>query len=623
MSTGDHFMMKTSLLTAVLMTSVFALNQASAGILNMFEDSKKAQTAVKDVYAGLKFHYLDRADRLMIVKDFLNSIELEYALLPLKEKRLGIDFQKIKEEAIDAEMAAGDFILTASERKNQDAREKMSFLQAQSNMEFMDRMTLLVAKFKDTHFGINEKISRPYIYNGVRLFRVQGRIIIGSLDKKFLAMVEKLSGTDMSPLKIGEEVVSIDGVPVEKKIDEYKPYVAGSTDEYIDMEAVRALTLRNFKYEKKNFVKITFKSGLVFKLPVFVNNSMQSTPRVDAITYFEKYKIPSDSSSIGITFDKTTGKFVEGPSMAFSGYSARNLKENLKGVTEMVDDAGSPAIRTGYFINKGKTYAVMQLMTFYTKNVKTATAEMPFLDAIRNFAIDAKENELPVILDLRINGGGNGGYPAAVLSIFTEADKTYGGPSRGYRVTPYMRYLEEQQNFQFLEGEDQSVGITYDDLRNIMDEALDAGKPFAPMFNVSGNVTADAKVKGFKEKMVVLVTPNCVSACDMTAFLFKESKRATIIGTSTNGTGAGFRSSNNLNTEWEDPLRVFSSTIPNFLFGRPGDLNTSIFGENSVDELCSENQPTIADIPYSNMPIDIVKGNLGWLQKAVQVLETK
>ncbi len=617
-------MIKTSLLTAVLMSSVFANQDANAGLVNPLPGGTKTKLdTVRDVYAGIRFHYLDRADRLMIVNDFLNTVELEYALLPLKEKRIGLDFKKLKEEAIDAEMAAGDFTLSAAERKNSDAREKMSFLQAQSNMEFMDRMQLIVAKFKDTHFGVREKITRPYIYNGVRLFRVQGKIVIGSLDKKFLAMIEKLSGTDMSALKIGEEVVSIDGVAVDKKVDEYKPYVAGSTDEYIDMEAVRALTLRNFKYEKKNFVKIAFKSGQVFKLPVFVNNSMQSTPRVDAITYFQKYGIPSDSSSIGISFDKTTGKWVEGPSMAFAGYSARNLKENLKGVTEMVDDAGSPAIRTGYFINKGKTYAVMQLMTFYTKNVKTATAEMPFLDAIRNFAIDAKENELPVILDLRINGGGNGGFPAAVLGIFTEANKVYGGPSRGYRVTPYMRYLEEQQNFQFIEGEDQSVGITYDDLRNIMDEALNGGKAYAPMFNVSGNITADPKVKGFNQKMVVLVTPNCISACDMTAFLFKESKRATIIGTSTNGTGAGFRSTSDLNTDWEDPLRVFSSTVPNFLFGLPGDLNASIFGENSVDELCSENKATIADIPYSNMPIDIVKGNLGWLQKAVEVLETK
>ena len=109
----------------------------------------------------------------------------------------------------------------------------------------------------------------------------------------------------------------------------------------------------------------------------------------------------------------------------------------------------------------------------------------------------------------------------------------------------------------------------------------------------------------------------------MTAFLFKNAKRAQIIGTHSNGTGAGYRSTQELNTKWIDPLRVIETTVPNFLFGRPGaDIDQAIFGENSVEELCSENQPTMADVNYSVTPIDIMKNNLGWLQKAAQVLET-
>lgn len=619
-------MIKASLLSAVLMTSaLLQTNVAEAGFLELFPGSKKIQSeAVKDVYAGIKFNYLDRSDRLMILNDFLNSVELEYALLPLKEKRIGLDFKKLKEEARDAEMSAGDFTLTAADRKNNEAREKIAALQAISNMEFLDRMQLVVAKFKDTHFSLNEKISRPFIYNGVRFIRVQGKIVVGSLDKKFLTMVEKLSDTDLSAIKIGEEVAAIDGVAVEAKISELKEYIAGSTDEYNDMEAVRSLTLRNFKYEKKNFMKIAFKSGRVFKLPIFVNNSMTQTPRMDVITFMNKFDIPSDASSLGIVFDKATNKWVDSGAMAFAGYSVRNLKENLKGVTEFADDAGSPAIRTGYFINKGKTYAVMQLMTFSTRNVKTGNTEMPFLDAIRNFALDAKENDLQVILDLRINGGGNGNFPAAVLGIFAETDKVYAGPSRGYRVTQYMRNLEEQQNYQRVAAEDQTWGLTYDDLRDIMDNALNEGKAYAPMYNVSGPIAADPKVKGFDQKMVVLVTPYCISACDMTASLFKAAGRATIIGTTTNGTGAGYRSSSEMNTIWTDPLRVFSANIPNFLFGRPGpgDIEQAVYGEDSVSELCSENEPTIADIMYTNTPLDIVRGNLGWLQKATQVLDS-
>ena len=374
---------------------------------------------------------------------------------------------------------------------------------------------------------------------------------------------------------------------------------------------------------KKNFVKVTLASGKVFKLPYFINNSLARAARADVQTYANKYQIPSDLSSLGISFDATTGKWVDNGTLAFDGYSVRNLKENLKGVVEMLDDSGSPAIRTGYYINKGKVYAVMQLMTFSTKNLKIGDKTFPFLDAIRAFALDAKNNDLKVILDLRTNNGGNGSYPAAVLGIFTQADKTNIGPSFGYRVTPYIRTLEEQNGFQHMAGEDQSEGLTYDDVRQIIDNAIDEGKVFAPMYSQYGNISADSKVGGFEQDIAILVTPYCISACDMTTALFKAAKRATIIGTTSNGTGAGYKSSAVMNTTWKDPLRVLSTNIPNFLFGRPGtNPNQSVYGDNSVDELCSENEPTIADISYRNMPIDIAKGNLGWLQKAAQVLES-
>lgn len=620
-------MIKTSILSAVLMTSALLHTEAKARVFDPLAGEVKVNSGIlKDVYSGIKFHYLDRKDRTLILNDFLNTVELEYALLPLKEKRIGLNFKQLREDAIAAEMAVEDFTLSGADRKNEELRAKVTFLQASSNMDFLDRMQLVVSKFKDTHFSIGETIARPYTYMGLRLFRVDGKIVVGSIDKKFIAMVEKLSVTDFSGIKIGDEVLSIDGTPVETRVNELKPYVDSSTPEYTDMSAVRALTLRNFRYDKKNFMKIQFKNAGTFKMPLYVNNHADSTPRLDAIAYFEKFKVPSDSTSIGIAYDKSTGKWTDSATMSFQGYSAYNLKENLKGVTELNDDGGSPAIRTGYFIQKGKTYAVMQLMTFMTKNVKNVVtnAEMPFLDAIRAFALDAKQNELPVILDLRVNGGGNGAFPVAVLKIFTEAKKVYGGPSRGYRVTPYMRNMEEPGYYQQVEGEDVSEGLTYDDLRNIMDEAVSEGKAFAPMYN-TGAAKADTKmgVEGFTQKMVVLVTPNCVSACDMTSFLFQESKRATLIGTTSNGTGAGYRSSSELNTQWTDPLRVLTTNVPNFLFGRPGlDVEQSVYGENSVEELCSENIPAVADVKYSTTALDLTKGNLGWLQKAAEVLDS-
>lgn len=368
-------------------------------------------------------------------------------------------------------------------------------------------------------------------------------------------------------------------------------------------------------------MKITFKNAGTFKLPIFVNNAKGSTPRLDAITFFEKYKIPSDTVAIGMTFDKTTNTWNDS-NLTFAGYSTRLLAANLKGVTEYADDAGSAALRTGYFIQKGKTYAVMQLMTFYTKNLKTATGQpAPFIETIRKFIMEVKEQEVPLVIDLRVNGGGNGSFPAQILSLLAPKDTVYAGPTAGYRMTQYMRNIQEPSNYQEIVAEDITTGLTLDEFMGVFENTLADHKEYTPMMSF-GSIPTDPRVGGFENKIVALVTPDCVSACDKMSFLLKTTGRAVIIGTHSNGTGAGYLSTEDFNTQWEDRLKVLSTQFPNYLFGRPGDsVDTTIFGEQSVEELCSENKPTVADIPYSSKIIDLARGNLGWLQKAAQVLD--
>jgi hypothetical protein len=105
------------------------------------------------------------------------------------------------------------------------------------------------------------------------------------------------------------------------------------------------------------------------------------------------------------------------------------------------------------------------------------------------------------------------------------------------------------------------------------------------------------------------------------ASLLKTSGRAVLVGTQSNGTGAGYLSTSELNTQWTDSLRVFETQIPNHLFGRAGDPNVRIFGEDSALELDLENQPTMADVKYAPTAKDFSKNSLGWLEKAVETIE--
>ncbi len=605
---------------SLVMATMFSAQGVQAGLFD-FPFKTNPTKAVKDVYSGLKFHYLDREDRLMIVNDFLKTVELEYALLPLKAERIGLDFNKLKSEAIAAENNSADILLASTDRTNDLEKTRITFLQAKSNMEFLDRMQALVAQFKDTHFSVQEKIMRPFVYTGLRMYRVDGKILIGALERKYLALASKLSGTDFSRIMIGDEILAINGIPVEEKIKELKQYISASSDEFADSQAIRSLTIRNFKYDLSNSITITFKNAGVFKLPLFVNAPASSTPRLDAITFFDKFQIPRDTTSIGMNFDKNTKQWVDS-ALNFEGFSPRKLHLNLKGLTEMLGDDGTPAIRTGYYINKGKTYGVMQILTFMTKNVKVGETQVSFIDGIRSFVAELKDNQMPLILDLRQNGGGNGNLPAQVLSVLAPEGVVYPGATSGYRMTSYMRQVQEPGFFQEVVGEDQSFGLTLDELKDVFARTIDERKEYTPMFAAEVIPFDMQKIKGFNNKIVALVTADCVSACDKMSFLLKSSGRATIIGTHSNGTGAGYLSTGELNTRWEDRLRVLETQVPNYLFGIPGDsIEKTVFEEDSASKMCAENKPTIADVNYSTTLLDVARNNQGWLLKAAQVLE--
>jgi hypothetical protein len=614
--------MKTSILTLAL-SSILLTGIAGAKTTGPVAKKPAHGTTLNDVYSGVKFHYLDKADRLLIVNDFLKSVELEYALLPLKKKLIGLDFEKLKADAITAENNSVDFMITGLDRTNTEARDRVAFLQAKSNMEFLDRMVLTAAKFKDTHFGMGEKIPRPLIYTGVRFYRVEGKVILGSVETKLLKLAMKVSGVDYSRLSIGDQVIAIDGVDVETKISDLKKYISASSDEFADSQAIRSLTVRNVKYPEKNYMTVIFKNAGIFKLPIFANSSQGETPRVDAIAYFNKVGIPSDATNISLSYNPDSKQWTD-EALRYDGYSPAKLHLNLKGLTEYLDDSKQPGMRTGYYIKNGKTYGVLQLLTFYTRNLTNGDNVQPFVDAIRGFVAELKSENVPLIFDIRRNGGGNGNLPAQVLGVLLEENTVLPGATSGFRMTSYMRQIQEASLHQDIIAEDLTFGVTMDEMKDFMQQTIDDHKDYTPMF-ANETVITDQTLGGFDSKIVALVSADCISACDKMAFLLKSSNRATIIGTHSNGTGAGFLSMNaEFNTKWSDPLHILDTQIPNYLFGRPGDsFATTVFEDGSEERLCSENHPTMADVKYDTTMKDVAQNNIGWLEKAVEVLESK
>ena len=120
---------------------------------------------------------------------------------------------------------------------------------------------------------------------------------------------------------------------------------------------------------------------------------------------------------------------------------------------------------------------------------------------------------------------------------------------------------------------------------------------------------------------MALTSPKCVSACDIMASLLSHSKRATLIGLPTNGTGAGARTLHPFNgTVWKDDHKILAIKIPNFLFGYPYKIKDSPKVLSMISQYNLENRPTKPDTLYEPTLLDYLEKSKGWLQVAQRSL---
>ncbi len=562
----------------------------------------------KDAYSGNYFWYYDQTDRIKIFQSLMDSIELDYALLPIKEDRLGFNFQKLNEETLAIEKTI--------------ELEQDPFEQAKSNLRFVDRVKAYIAKFQDTHFSIGTTTPMPAIYTGLRFYEVGGKVLVSSIENKLLSYNASRSKIPaFKNIALGWELTKVNGKPVEETINELSKFVAASSDGFNRMSAINGIGIRRYNYPDRNFVDFTFSNGQTLRFPWYYSTSGIDV-RPDVNFFFKRLGYINDKS-VQLNWDDVRKDWVES-TPSYVGYSAANIAPLLTETKNYSTSRSGVVIRTGYFTKNDQKYGVLQLTTFVESKVKDndTNQEKLFLDVIKQFIIELKTKNLPLIFDLRNNNGGNGSFPPAILSFLTEAGKTYANRTSGYRITEYMRQLQEPEFYKdFPAGQIYSSGLSDDLFSEMFLTAVKERAIYTPMFSAF-DVTMDQDVGGFENEIVALVTPNCISACDNMTNLLKNNKRAILIGTHSNGTGAGFSSDSRLNTSWTDPRHVFSTTIPNYVFGLPGgNPGQYIFEKDSAWKLCSENKPHQADVIYSTQMIDLTSNNLGWFNKATEVLE--
>lgn len=190
---------------------------------------------VFDEFSGSEFYYYDHEDRSEIVASVGQAVQAKYALLPLKEQRLGLDAHRLFAEQVAAENTVADV--------------NTPFEQARSNLSFLDRVRRLVATFKDSHFSAKPQNRTPTVLNGLALTEANGNVVIASMHPALLRLAAERSGNaDFVRLTPGDKIISIDGQPIEDEIAALLPFVHASSSAFARGCAIEQLTQRSYAY---------------------------------------------------------------------------------------------------------------------------------------------------------------------------------------------------------------------------------------------------------------------------------------------------------------------------------------------------------------------------------------
>ncbi len=526
-------------------------------------------------------------------------------------------------------------------------------------LAFYDRMRACTAAFEDGHLVVSAPSRLPQVALGITLRLAEGRVFVASRERKLVSYLSATSGIrDLDgALATGNEVLEIDGRPAVEQLRALTPYLPASSDAARLERAVDALTRRDFAYPSKPAMTLTVMADGVrrsLELPWWIAPGALHHPLTRA--YEERVKL---STTELLTWRYDAGRDAwakEAP--ASSGYERTGTilpARDEAALAELYDEYDRPAVRMGEVVRRrDRAYCYLQILTFQTETLSRHGESRPFLMPIESFLRGCKEKELDLVLDLRQNGGGFLSHTSGLFAMLGEPEKSYPGGALVVRATTMNQLIYRQRS---PAGPAPARAADAMDPRHIAEAIAVAERSradFTPAF-LEAPIHASEGVGGFPEKVVALVAPTCMSACDRLAALLQRSGRATLVGSPTEGAGGSQQETHSLPVRWTDPQGLVSLSLPNAAMGvqsalpsasaaRAGvvlaslgegagaahvrsdsdDSPTILQGEAPASEffqsLTFENRPIAPDVAYATRADDLTHENRGWRAEAEAAL---
>jgi C-terminal processing protease CtpA/Prc len=485
-------------------------------------------------------------------------------------------------------------------------------------LRFYDRLRACTAALGDGHVVLGVPSGVPTVALGIELRRVGGKIVVASRDERLLRKLEGTNGRGRlrEALAVGAEVVAIDGRPVEDVVADLARHVPASSEAARTERAVDALTRRDFRLPESKVAALTLSAGgkrETVKLPWWISPDARATALGRA--YAERVGLETTSLLSWASWRDRSAADPGGGSVAGTLRTDPILPpRDAAGLRELLDEHGRVAVRLGEVVRRrDRAYCYVQVLSFHTDTLSTAGDTRPFADVVDGFVRDCKEKDLDVVVDLRQNEGGYLANASALVSALLPRGAAAPGGALLVRATDQVRavYEERVRRRQWPpDGPDPARVVPE------LSRARRDGRDFTPAF-FEPPVRASEKVGGYDGRVVVLVSPACMSACDRAAAMLRATGRAVLIGEPTEGAGGSQQEiPGEIGTRWQDPAGLVSLAIPNAAMGvprAPADPASSVDADAFFRGLALENRPVEPDVAYAPCLEDVTEHGRGWL----------
>ena len=562
-----------------------------------------------DMVEGDLFFYFDRSKRVEIIDGLHNTLKEKYVGYEYKRDSINIDIDKTFKNAKKTEQNI--------------SKPKSKVLQAKANLDFFDRLHRLAATLKDGHLKVRREHNTPRIETGLIVKKVDGKYYIVAVREQLLELSNLYFKNARMPL-LGDELVYVNDRPVQDVVDEIASYVSASSDEARQIGATDWLTSRKLLYPDVKNVKYTLKSSKEKAYEVeLLWVQRQETFRWDVVNYFNSIDIKTVDAYLE-SFSKSQKEKVLKTKLTRRGYYELEPAVGLKNVKKYYwgKELEEEAVITGVYKYRGKAYSVIQIFAMLD-DVYSKSGKHDFRKLYSDFLKQSQKLKRPLVIDNRFNGGGSGRLPMYMASFFVPKDS----PQLSYPNAIYLDdmgkrlVMELKENHEFKITKDNPL----DSFFNSMEDKILSGYKYTPLVPRGPSLPIpDKEVFYFNRPVVVLISPQCGSACDITSLLLKENPRVKLMGTQCHGMGLGFRSGNYYdNLSFKDKYGAIRVEIPNQLWAKPFKEFQIIDKYEAYKDRMVENKPVKADLIYKDTLDDYLNNSSGWYKNAASYLSNE